>query len=124
MMKKQTAATVIGITAIALSSFLVADDAQAAKNVRYECTNVSDVRVLTLPVAPLGATVAQVQMVFHGDKLEATYVRNGLSQYWYLTDELYVELKPNLMAYYWDFEGAEDGESVTSEATFWCKKRG
>ena len=113
--------------AIALALLLIAaiaDDAQAAKNERYECTNVSDVRILTLPVAPLNASVAEVTITFHGDKLKATYVRKGLIQYWHLTDELYVELKPNLMAYYWDFEGAEEGETRNSEATFWCKKRG
>ena len=126
-MKRQTVRNVIGPTAMAFSFFLVAavtNDAHAAKNVRYECTTAGSEHVLTLPVAPLDAPVAEVKIVLHGVTLTATYVRDGLNQLWYLEKNLYVELTPNLIAHYWDFRGAEKGEERTSEATFWCKKKG
>ena len=79
---------------------------------------------MQLPIAPLNAEVAEVTIVFHGERMKAIYVRDGLKQLWYLTDETYIELTPTMSALYWDFTGAEEGESRKPEAVFTtCKKR-
>ena len=81
MMKKQTEATVIGIIAIAILSLLVSDDADAAKNVRYECSTYSGEHVLTLPVGTSTEQLAPVRITFHGDPISGVYERTGLTQY-------------------------------------------
>jgi len=109
------------LTGVLLFLMLVAgavQPAQAAGNPRYDCGTFSDGVLLQLPVAPLNAEVGEVTIVFHGEKMKATYVRNGLKQIWYLTDAIYIELTPTMMAYYWDFTGAEKGETRNPEATF------
>lgn len=94
-------------------------------NVRYDCYTFDypAQHVLTLPVAPLNSDVGMVDVIFHGDQLEATYVQSGLSQTWVFEDHLYVKVDPDLDAQYWDFRGAEEGETRKPEAVFECKKR-
>ncbi|NIV16858.1 MAG: hypothetical protein GWN47_00270 [Woeseiaceae bacterium] len=79
--------------------------------------------VLTLPVAPLNAEIAEVEVWFHGDYLTATYIRSGLSQLWVFEDRLYVKVNPDFDAQYWDFRGAEEGEERRPDAVFECNKR-
>jgi hypothetical protein len=94
-------------------------------NVRYECYTYDypAQHVLTLPVAPLNSEVGMVDVTFHGDQLDATYVRSGLSQTWFFEDRLYVKVDPDLDAQYWDFRGADEGEERKPESIFECKKR-
>ncbi|MDA0995044.1 MAG: hypothetical protein O3A13_15625 [Proteobacteria bacterium] len=104
---------------------LLATPAWAEKNARYECGTHSDGVLVILPVAPLNADVAEVTIVFHGENMKATYVRQGLKQFWYLTGEIYIELSPTMSAMYWDFTDAEEGETRSPEAVFTtCTKRG
>lgn len=93
--------------------------------VRYECyTYVGSKHVLTLPVAPLDSPISTVNVTFLGDRIEAIYVRRGLTQSWMFDDRIFVELDPDLTAAYYDFTGAEQGEQRKPEAVFECKKRG
>ena len=64
-----------------------------------------------------------VDVIFHGEQLEAIYTRSGLTQLWMFEDSLYIKLDPDLTAGYWDFRGAEEGEERKPEAVFECKKR-
>ena len=93
---------------------------------RYLCyTYVGSGRehVLTLPVAPLNSDYGMLAVTFHGERLEATYERTGLTQAWWLDDSLYIKIDPDLSASYWDFRGAVEGEQRKPEAVFNCKKR-
>ena len=104
---------------------LISAPAWAAKNPRYDCGTFSDGVLVQLPIAPLNADVAEVTIVFHGEKMKATYVRQGLKQFWYFSGEIYIELKPTMTAFYWDFTGAKEGEERSPEAVFTtCTKRG
>ena len=101
-----------------------AQPASASDNVRYECyTYVGSKHVLTLPVAPLQSEVGMVTVTFHGERLEATYMRTGLTQLWIFEDGLYVKVDPDLTAAYMDFRGAEEGETRKPEAVFECRKK-
>ena len=94
------------------------------RSVRYECyTYVGSRHVLTLPVAPLNSDIAMVTVTFHGDPMEATYLRTGLTQRWVFGESVYVELDPDFTAAYYDFTGAEEGEMRKPESVFECKKR-
>lgn len=84
---------------------------QTGKNARYDCGTYSDGVLVTLPVAPLNAEVGEVTIIFHGEKMKAAYLRNGLKQFWYLTDSIYIELEPTMNAFYWDYTGADEGET-------------
>lgn len=96
----------------------------ASGNVRYECyTYVGSNHVLTLPVAPLNSEVGIVTVTFHGDRMEATYVRKGLKQAWLFDDKMYVELDPDFTAAYYDFTGAKEGKLRKPEAVFECGKK-
>ena len=81
--------------------------------------------MLTLPVPENFAEVAIVEVWFQGNTLSATYLRQGLSQYWAFDDDrdLYVEVDPDNDAQYWDFRGAAEGETRNPEAVFECKRR-
>ena len=93
-------------------------------NTRYLCyTYVDSKHVLTLPVAPLQSEVGMVTVTFHGERLEATYIRNGLTQLWVFEDGLYVKVDPDLTAGYMDFRGAEEGETRKPESVFECRKK-
>ena len=92
--------------------------------VRYECyTYVGSNHVLTLPIPEADAATQLVQITFHGDRIPATYQRNGLTQLWILEDSLYVQVDPDFVARYMDFRSAEEGERRNAEAVFECKKR-
>ena len=76
-----------------------------------------------MPVAPLNSEVGMVTVTFHGDRMEATYVRKGLTQIWLFEKHLYVELDPDYTAAYYDFTGAEEGELRKPKAVFECRKK-
>jgi len=98
--------------------------ARPSDPVRYECyTYVGSNHVLTLPVAPLKSAVGMVDVTFHGEQLEAIYLRDGLTQLWTFQKGLYIQLDPDLSAKYMDFRGAEEGERRKPESVFECKKR-
>jgi hypothetical protein len=94
-------------------------------SVRYECYTYDypAQHVLTLPIAPLNSEVGEVNVIFHGEKMKATYLRNGLTQLWLFDENLYVQIDPDLTGKYMDFQGAEEGEQRKPEAIFECKKR-
>lgn len=93
-------------------------------SVRYECyTYVGSNLVLTLPIAPLNSAIALVDVTFHGEQLEAVYLRDGLTQIWTFEQGLYVQLDPDLSAKYMDFRGADEGERRSPESVFKCRKR-
>ena len=77
-MKILSAATAGGLTAITLALFFIAFDVNAADNVRYRCTTVSDEHVLTLQLPNVPVTndqFAPVKIIFHGDEISAVYIR-------------------------------------------------
>ena len=94
----------------------------AADNARYECSAYqSGTHVLTLPVPPDGETLVSVKL--HGDSIEAIYSEVGLMKKWNFTDNIFIRVKPDMSAQYYDFTSADDGEQRTPEAMFQCKKR-
>ncbi|MHC4228130.1 MAG: hypothetical protein ACYSW0_11950 [Planctomycetota bacterium] len=99
--------------------------ADTGSPVRYECYTYDHPaqHVLTLPVAPLNAPVAEVTVMFHGEQLTAIYTRNGLTQLWIFEENLYLQIDPDLSGKYMNFQGAEEGEKRKPEAVFECKKR-
>ena len=91
-------------------------------NARYECSAYqSGTHVLTLPVPSDGETLVSVKL--HGDSIEAIYSEVGLMKIWSFTDKIYIRVKPDMSAQYYDFTSADDGEQRTPEAMFECKKR-
>ena len=91
-------------------------------NARYECSAFqSSTHVLTLPVPSDGEWVVNVKL--HGDSIEAVYSEVGLMKNWHFTDEIYIRVKPDMSAQYYDFTSADAGEKRTPEAMFECKKR-
>jgi len=91
-------------------------------NTRYECSAYqSGTHVLTLPVPSDGETLVSVKL--HGDSIEAIYSEVGLMKIWSFTDKIYIRVKPDMSAQYYDFTSADDGEQRTPEAMFECKKR-
>ena len=92
-------------------------------NTRYECSAIhSSTHVLTLPVPSDGESLVSVKL--HGDSIEAIYSEVGLMKMWHFTDHIYIRVKPDMSAQYYDFTSADDGEERTPEAMFECKKRG
>ena len=76
-----------------------------------------------MPIPEADAATQLVQITFHGDRIPATYQRNGLTQLWILEDSLYIQVDPDFVARYMDFRGAEEDERRKAEAVFECKKR-
>ena len=98
----------------------------ASGQTRYVCYTYDypGRHVLTLPVPPNNAEIASVDIWFQGNTLPVTYQRQGLTQLWVFdVDGLYVKVDPDNDAQYWDFRGAEEGETRKPDAVFECKKR-
>ena len=91
-------------------------------NARYECSAFqSSTHVLTLPVPSEGEWVVNVML--HGDSIEAVYSEVGLMKNWHFTDDIFIRVEPDMSANYYDFTSADAGEKRTPEAMFECKKR-
>jgi hypothetical protein len=95
---------------------------RTGSNTRYECSAYqSSTHVLTLPVPSDGEWVVNVML--HGDSIEAVYSEVGLMKNWHFTDEIFIRVKPDMSAQYYDFTSADAGEKRTPEAMFNCRKR-
>ena len=77
--------------------------------------------VLTLPVP--SDSVPLVIVTLHGDAIEAVYSEVGLMKNWYFTDDIFIRVKPDMSAQYYDFTGADAGEERMPQAMFECRKR-
>ena len=105
------------------ASLPVSSSVSQSGSTRYECSAFnSSKHVLTLPVPSDGESLVSVKL--HGDSIEAIYSEVGLMKMWHFTDHIYIRVKPDMSAQYYDFTSADDGEQRTPEAMFECKKRG
>ena len=112
---------VAGCETVPMSS----SDSQSGRtggNPRYECSAFQSSRhVLTLPVP--SDSVPLVIVTLHGDAIEAVYSEVGLMKNWYFTDDIFIRVKPDMSAQYYDFTGADAGEERMPQAMFECRKR-
>ena len=100
---------------------LSATNPQASAQREHRCGSVTDVvkSALVLPVPNQSGEAVLVTL--HGRSVPALYTTKGLDQFWYFDDAIYIELRPNSRAFYWDFDGAEPEELRKPKSVFFCE---